>query len=234
MRMEHTLFGGDLRKMSDMLSPLSRRKYNETNFPLLQEGQPDPLDEFLQYMILISDTLLRSKMAWEEISSADLRHTAASNILRSVEDVGYIYLDLLEGNCTEQQNKTVMPNQNLNVQLVKMPKHLITNDTCYTFKYDTICFPLSAFHHVTDTCIINVATFINFENYELGPFPTFFINPSTKNSSIASLSINQGLERLNISIPGNEDPVQITFQHLETKVNPISILFYQYHRIWIS
>jgi hypothetical protein len=219
MRENAALFGGDLLHMTHMLEPLGWKKFNEKFFE--NDCPTIDRDEFLQNMLSISDTVLRSTTGWMEISDAEMKHAAASRILESVDEVGFIYL-WMDGYLTmdqgkiicKEENKTFHINHNMNMQLLKIPRQSITNSTCYSFKEDTICLPAAAYGNITNDCITNVATFINFDNAQIGLFPSFFAKPSNNQSSIVSLSINNG-GKIDL---GDEDPVQITFYHPEMEV----------------
>ena len=125
---------------------------------------------FTGNMYSVLNTLVRSKVGWEEISVAEQRYQASSRILASVDQIGFIYLDdqLDEENpvCTNT-SKTFEPcmTHGMSIQLAKMPTSQIGRiDSCFSFQDDQICVPASVFDEQKVNCTTFVASFISFEN----------------------------------------------------------------------
>ena len=68
---------------------------------------------------------------------------------------------------------------------------------------------------IQEPCVAIVATFVKLNNLITKVFPPFFVSPSSNQSSITGLSLNNGTE---ISIPDDKDPVQISFTHPHDRV----------------
>ena len=207
MREEHFLYGGDLMEITRLLGDLEQ-KY------VRQGSNKTGNGDFMVYMFALSDSLVHSSVGWREISRPKLRHSAASRILASLDQVGFIYLGERAG-CEEHTKTFTQPRHNINVQLAKRARSQITADTCFNFKENTICLPLSAIENIEDNCISTVATFLNFENREAGLLPQFAVFPLGNQSYLTGLSVNNGTE---VNIPQDEKTVQVTFHHPSNEV----------------
>ena len=123
---------------------------------------------FTGNMYSVLNTLVHSKVGWEEISVPEQRFDASSRILLSIDQIGFIYLDNQEGEgaiCTKQ-NKTFEPctTHGMSVQLAKLPTSQIRSEACFAFQDDQICVPASVFDEEEVNCTTFVASFISFEN----------------------------------------------------------------------
>ena len=123
---------------------------------------------FTAHIFSVMNTLVGSYLGWQEISVEELRYTASSRILVSIDQIGFIYLDNREESdrvCTSH-NKTFEPCEahGMSVQLAKMPTSQIRSDTCFAFHDDEICVPSSVFDENQENCTTLVASFVKFEN----------------------------------------------------------------------
>ena len=123
---------------------------------------------FTGNMYSVLNTLVHSKVGWEEISVPEQRYHASSRILLSIDQIGFIYLDDQEEENTScsKQNKTFEPctTHGMSVQLAKLPTSQIRSEACFAFQDDQICVPASVFDEEEVNCTTFVASFISFEN----------------------------------------------------------------------
>ena len=77
------LFGGDLLKIVSFLDPLYQKQQKARN----------NLDRnFTRQMFSITDTLLTCDLVWGEIPEDFVRYNASSEILKSIDKVGFLFL----------------------------------------------------------------------------------------------------------------------------------------------
>ena len=123
---------------------------------------------FTGNMYSVLNTLVHSKVGWEEISVPEQRYHASSRILLSIDQIGFIYLDDQEEENTScsKQNKTFEPctTHGMSVQLAKLPTSQIRSEACFAFQDDQICVPAFVFDEEKVNCTTLVASFISFEN----------------------------------------------------------------------
>ena len=210
--MERFLYGGDIIGIVGLLEGLGE-KYEK-------EFDPDPLFEvgdfenFTSYMFTISNKLVNERVGWLEISSSESRYQSSSKILKNIDQIGFIYLDDQETDNCEPYNKTYAKPR-MNIQLAMQPKKPNGSETCFVYQDNSICLPASAYDSVVGDCIKTVTTFMNFENEEAQLFPSFSVLPSSNQSYITGLSVNNGLK---IKIADGQEPVRMSFHHPDNQV----------------
>ena len=118
------LFGGDLLKIVSFLDPLYQKQQKARN----NQGR-----NFTRQLFSITDTLLTCDLVWGEIPEDFVRYNASSEILKSIDKVGFLFL--------QQQNGTFNFNfTSLGVILKNEPtdQNLLS---CFLFCSGTICVP---------------------------------------------------------------------------------------------
>ena len=205
---ECNLFGGDLLEIVRFLDPLFLKQQ--------QHGKTQDGRNFTNQMFSIADNLLKCDLVWGEVPSNDTRYSASSEILQSIDKVGFLFL---------RQNKGIF-NFNMNALAVTL-KNETTNRSswsCFEFppgpqsrfedkggmkdgvNLGKICVPNVAYDNEKDG--LSVASALQFNNRGRLIFPLFSSDPETNASTIIGLSIDN---KTSVNLPSGSPPVRITF-----------------------
>ena len=133
-----------------------------------------------------------------EIPEDFVRYEASSEILKSIDKVGFLFL--------QQQNGTFNFNfTSLGVILKNEPtdQNLLS---CFLFCSGTICVPNMAYNNTKKG--LSVASAVHFNNRGNLIFPFFSSDLATNTSTIIGLSIDN---KTSVELPKGLPPVQITF-----------------------
>ena len=196
-------------------------------------------------VLITTNKLFGSSLAWEEITVNETRYESSSNLLSVSDSAGYLLLS--QSNVSYVQEKTNLIEEvsynftesELNMKSTLWPANAVrpSDSYCYKFEMSEICIPKVAFGEINGEDVIEVSI-----EYKLGDdsnlFPTTIGSPMEhsfsshylydsyvkENTSLGNhlvgLAINNGTNELNIP---PEQPVVITFHHEATQVNGIDI-----------
>ena len=186
------LFGGDLLKIVSFLDPLYQKQQKARN----------NLDRnFTRQMFSITDTLLTCDLVWGEIPEDFVRYNASSEILKSIDKVGFLFLS---------QNKGIFT-LNLTSLVVTLKNETSdrSSSSCFEFGSSTICVPKMAYNNTEEG--LSVASELHFNNRVDLIFPLFSSDRLTNISTIIGLSIDN---KTRVDLPKGSPPVQITFNQV--------------------
>ena len=186
---ECQLFGGDLLKIVSFLDPLYLKQ---------QKARKNKDRNFTRQMFAVVDTLLTCDLVWGEIPEDFVRYNASSEILKSIDKVGFLFL--------QQQNGTF--NFNFTSLGVTLKNELTDQNSlsCFLFCSGTICVPNMAYNNTKKG--LSVASAVHFNNRGNLIFPFFSSDLATNTSTIIGLSIDN---KTSVDLPKGLPPVQITF-----------------------
>ena len=186
---ECQLFGGDLLKIVSFPDPLYLKQ---------QQARNNQDKNFTRQMFATVDTLLTCDLVWGEVPEDFVRYKASSEILKSIDKVGFLFL--------QQQNGTFNFNfTSLGVTLRNEPTDQ-NSLSCFLFCSGTICVPNMAYNNTKKG--LSVASAVHFNNRGNLIFPFFSSDLATNTSTIIGLSIDN---RTSVDLTKGFPPVQITF-----------------------
>ena len=206
--------GGDIIAVTGALQPLIHKFANESRQEEVSK------DKFMEKMVEMLTGLVKSSMGWQEIRDNMTRYKSSTRILSAIDQVGFAFMDVDEA-CTEQNMSLSEQTNSLNIQLVMQPKTEEMEDMCFTFNGESICLPASVTESLDGRCVTTVASFLEFENMQSQLFPPFFIQPTSNQSHIVSLSVNNGSK---ITVEEGGEPVRLTFHHHEVSLASVPLV----------
>ena len=206
------LFGGDLLEIASYLDPLYLKQEQQVR---AQDG-----GNFTEQMYSIADSLLKCDLVWGEIPSNAARYDVSSQILQSIDKVGFQFLRQNIGTFNFTFNSLAVTLKNESTDK--------NSWSCFEFPWGSYDNPIVQFRHergVKDggplgkICIPNVAynntvqglsvsSALQFNNREGLIFPLFSNDPQTNLSTIIGLSIDN---KTHVDLPSGSPTVQITF-----------------------
>ena len=227
------LFGGDLLEISSYLDPLYLKQEQQVR---TQDG-----GNFTVQMYSITDSLIKCDHVWGEVPSDAIRYDVSSQILQSIDKVGFLFLRQNIGtfNFTFYSLAVTLKNGTTNKN----------SWSCFEFPSGSYGSPVVRFRHkwgVKDgvplgkICIPNVAynntrqglsvaSALQFNNRERLIFPSFSNDPQTNLSTIIGLSIDN---KTHVDLPSGSPPVQITFYQVCHQIFDILLYFVSYRNIF--
>ena len=181
---------------------------------------------FTSNIIKATSVLVKLKCGWNEIQSESLRFQTSSNILVSMDNIGYIFgksLQETKSECVQDEHIFVTDNVNLNVRTIS------SSDTdlnaCFAFdnlgSSGSICLPEADMGAVNKECSILVASSFLIDPEESNIFPSSFstrrgFSDSFLGDNLIGLTIDNG--SMPIQIPEDSAPIVVTFAHEDSKV----------------
>ena len=204
-----TLFGGDLLEIAGYLDPLHSKQE--------QQGRTQGEGNFTEQMYSIADSLLKCDLVWEEVQSDTIRYDASSQILQSIDKVGFLFLRQHMGTFNFTFNSLMVTLRNKTIDknswscfefpsgspIVWLRHERVVEDDVPLGK---ICIPNIAYS--TTKQGLSVASALQFNNKGGLIFPLLSNHPQTNLSSIISLSIDN---KTHVDLPSGSPPVRITF-----------------------
>ena len=189
---ECQLFGGDLLRIVLFLDPLYLKQ---------QQARNNQDKNFTRQMFAIVDTLLTCDLVWGEVPEDFVRYNASSEILKSIDKVGFLFLS---------QNKGIFT-LNLTSLVVTLKNETSdrSSSSCFEFGSSTICVPKKAYNNTEEG--LSVASELHFNNRVDLIFPLFSSDRLTNISTIIGLSIDN---KTSVDLPKGSPPVQITFNQV--------------------
>ena len=186
------LFGGDLLKIVSFLDPLVLKE---------QRGRSEEGGNFTKQMFAIADTLLTCDLVWGEVPEDFVRYNASSEILKSIDKVGFLFLSHNKGVFTLNLTSLVVTLKNESTDR--------SSSSCFELGSSTICVPKMAYNNTKEG--LSVASELHFNNRVDLIFPLFSSDPLTNISTIIGLSIDN---KTSVDLPKGSPPVQITFNQV--------------------
>ena len=180
------------------------KKYANENYSNL-EG-----NNFTENMFQICDSIIMSNIGWKEISLAEQRYTATSQVLTIIDIIGHIYLQKQTpfGHCVNHSR--TYSTDNLNIQLTTFPQFIANGSFCFIDASNSICFPDTALNGIEEDCIRSVAAFVYLDNEDSNMLPPLFSSQASNKSLVTGLSLNNGST---VTISDNEEPIKVLFGH---------------------
>ena len=216
------LFGSDLLEVIGLLDPLYSKQEQQVR---TQEG-----GNFTEQMYSIADSLLKCDLVWGEVQSGDLRYHASSQILQSIDKVGFLFLRQNNGtfHFTFKRLAVTLKNETTDKtswSCFEFPSngyggHAVTyrNESGIELQLEDgfpsgkICIPNIAHNNTKQG--LSVASALQFNNSREGLngegliFPSFSNDRKTNLSTIIGLSIDN---KTHVDLPSGSPPLQITF-----------------------
>ena len=186
------LFGGDLLKIVSFLDPLYQKQQKARN----NQGR-----NFTRQLFSITDTLLTCDLVWGEIPEDFVRYNASSEILKSIDKVGFLFL--------QQHHEPFYFNSMSLVVALRNDSDDKSSQICFGFHSGRICVPKTAYNDTKEG--LSVASELHFNNRVDLIFPFFSSDRLTNISTIIGLSIDN---KTSVDLPKGSPPVQITFEQV--------------------
>ena len=219
--------GGDIITITDLLGELLsvHESFSDTATDFEQ-------NRYLTNNVLItSNQLFGSTLAWEEIIENRTRYESSSNLLSLIDSVGYLLFnqsdvsDMLVNNANSYN--FIGSEFTMKSTLWRANELRPDDSYCYKFDMSEICVPKISFDDIKEDDVIEVSVQYRIDNsYNLFPssvdstndgivslhyFNENYLQENTSlGSQLVGLAINNGTNELNIH---PDQPVTITFQH---------------------
>lgn len=223
------IVGGDIITITDLLEELLsvHESFSDTETDFEQ-------NRYLTNNVLItSNQLFGSTLAWEEIIENRTRYASSSNLLSVTDSVGYLLFNQSDASDNNMNSYNFTGSEFTMKSTLWRANELRPDDSyCYKFDMSEICVPKILFDDINEDDVIEVSVEYRIDNsYNLFPssvdstndgivslhyFNENYLQENTSlGSEIVGLAINNGTNELNIP---PEQPVIITFQHEPTEV----------------
>ena len=209
------LTGGSFIKLIDQYGDLFTKHEN-------YDGGSDYNHNFTENILKATSIILQSDVGWNEIHSEVLRFTTSSEVLISIDNLGYIFGKAehkIKQSCPEYANKFTSDQISLDVRTLPSVINGGVN-ACFSFESDnthgTICLPETSDVFLNPDCLVYVATAFAVDAQKSGIFPTTMgamveETDLSLSNNLLGLTIENG--NVEIDMVGKDEPIVLTFLH---------------------
>ena len=190
-------------------------------------GDSDYNYQFTENMIRATSVILRSDIGWNEIHEEQLRFNTSSEILLSIDNLGYIFGKAKRNtkkSCLENINKFTSDHISLDVRILHSDMN--NDDDCFVFtsgqSQGSICLPNTPEIPEHEDCLVHVATAYATDVLKSQIFPTSMEKEVDDNdlilhNNLLGLTIENG--DVSIDISETDQPIVITFLHDKLQIS---------------
>ena len=200
--------GGGIKTLVSEVGSLLNKRQSEDD----REGAK----EFTDNLLHSSSLLLDLEVGWNEIQDDEVRFRTSGDILRLVDEIGFMFSQERDDECEDLEDTF----KHTNIELI-VRTNTTKSDQCFSFSSQgTICLPITAVPE-----IIHCPTFISSNllvNTTVNLFPRTITNKNLTQEAdlsqdLISLTLNNGSVPVNID-EDSPEVITVTFKH-ESKVN---------------
>ena len=204
--------GGSIKELVRLYDGVLRKHKEET------DRDDDSRKGFTENIMAATSVLMESECGWKEIQSDDQRFQATSDILKSIDFLGYIFGTRSQQlkSCDGSQSES-FPTENIQLTIRSIPSGL-NGGECFSFSDSgSICLPATEeMTYDDDTCSVHVATAFHVMEESMAMFLTQSLDPEAPSLSknILGLTIDNGefSSSENIVVTIEHDTVEVSFK----------------------
>lgn len=211
--------GGSIIKLFDQYGDLFIKHDN-------YNGDSDYNHQFTENIVKATSVILRSDIGWNEIHDELLRFETSSEILLSMDNLGYIF-----GKAKQKKSQTCLENikkftsDYISLNVRNLPAEMNNDDACFVFdssqSQGSICLPNPSYVAGQD-CLVHVATAYATDVQRSQIFPTRMEKDIEDNelilhNNLLGLTIENG--DVSIDISEDDQPIVITFLHDKLQIS---------------
>ena len=196
------LYGGDVLELGQMMNILTQKH----SIDMLENSEAENW-KFSENIFAVTDIIIKSTIAWLEVTEAPRRYDCTSKIVSNVDQVGNLFLTISStSNCSPSQYN--FTSNHLTVKMTNLGSNC-SSPVCFPFSTGNICVPSTIYESFKKDSVANVATEFKIQNTEEMMFPNNMLINKHNQSSLIGLSVENGSL---IVLPEDGESVKIIFE----------------------